>query len=80
MLEFDQFLVNVVRGETKKLGVSETTLIKYKEAHRVIHDALLDGSSSGYDIFLSGTKARLADDVLRPYLSPNASVCRWLSS
>jgi sulfatase maturation enzyme AslB (radical SAM superfamily) len=53
-LDFDQFLVNMVRGETKELGVSETTLIKYKEAHRVIHDTLLNGGSSGYDIFLSG--------------------------
>lgn len=52
--DINQFLVNFVRGNTKELNPSTSTLKKYKEAHRFIHQKLLDGESKGYGIFMSG--------------------------
>lgn len=53
-IDINQFLVNFIRGDAKELNPSPSTLKKYKEVHKLIHDKILKREAKGYDIFFSG--------------------------
>jgi len=52
--DVNQFLVNFIRGDAKELSPSPSTLRKYQEIHRRIHQELIEGKTQGYGIFLQG--------------------------
>lgn len=53
-ININQFQINFIRGETRELKPSPSTLQKYIEANKYIYSKLLKKKYKGYNIFLKG--------------------------